>query len=306
MTAPQQPAPQQQPNTGQPQQGQQPPAGDQGQGQQQPTGLLLPAGVAPPAPPPAPNPWAGLLDLSGQGQQGQGQQAPPQYNQPPAPPAIDPGQLADLIGREVDRRVNARLNPQYQQAHGQQGQQQQPPPTQQGQQQQYAPPPAPPGPSDADRREGRMAVREYLNDRIQLGSEAERALAADLATSLIDTQLQRGLWPDQAGREVAGIIAERITQLRRTYETQLVTALRSRGLLVESPQGQLPATGAGPQQQLPAPVMPALPMGVPVGGTPAGSAGVARTNAKATQMAQWAQQENAAKGWNANAAPAAT
>jgi len=293
------PNPQQQ---GQPQQGQQAPnqsgngqppttgsadQGQQGQGQFQ---QFPPQGGAP-----AQNPWAGLLDAAPQGggqpTQGQGQpaQGQPGWPPPPAPPQMDPTQLMDLIGRAVtsavDRRVNQLANPQWQQAHGQPAQGQ--PPQQQGQPG-YPPagyPPAPPhqsGPSDADRREARMAAREYLGDQIQFGSDAERAMAVELTAAGVETQLALGMTPNQAGLAAAQTVAQRVTALRRTYEDQAVRALRARGLLNEQPQ--VPAGMAGS-------------MGLPQGGTAVSTAQTHQTAAKASKLAAWAAEENAQRGW---------
>lgn len=298
MTAP---TPQQIPqNQGQPvptppNTGQQPVPGQQDQSQQG-QGQFGQFPTQPGAP--APNPWAGLLDVAGQpgqGQQQQGQQGQPFQGQPgwPAPPAapqLDQTQLLDLVGRAVqsavDRRINQQHNPQWQQAHGQQGAAVQPgqpgvppayPPAG------YAPaPPAPSGPSEADRREARMAAREYLGDQIQFGSDAERAMAVDLTAALIEPQLLLGMTPNQAGMAAAQTVAQRVTSLRRTYEDQAVRALRSRGLLNEPPQA--PAGMAGS-------------VGLPQGGTPVSTAQVQQTTAKASKLAQWAAEENAQRGW---------
>ena len=283
--APAQPAPQpptQQPVQGQPaDQGQQQP----GQGQQQQQ---------------VPNPWAGLLDVAPQ--QGQGQQQPGQGQQVQFPqqlgqfgqqqglfpmgypqqgvPQMDPTQIAAIVQSAVDRRVNQLTNPQWQQAHGQlpQGQpgQFQPAPPQ------YQPPPVPSGPSDADLREARMAATAYLGDQIQFGSPDERAMAVDLASAQIHNQLLLGMTPNQAGLAAAQAVAARVTNLRRSYEDQAVRALRQRGLLNETPQA--PAGMAGS-------------VGFPQGGTPVTTANQQQTVAKHNKLQQWAQEENAARGW---------
>lgn len=236
------------------------------------------------------NPWSGLLDVAPQqgqlGQQGQpgqyiyGQQG--QVGQPPAQ-GLDANAIADLIARQVqstvDRQINALRNPQYQQAHGQQpqGQPQQQP-------QQYPPPaPVPTGPSDGDLREARMAAREYTAGQITFGSVDEQAVAADLAAAMIPGMLARGFTPDQAGRDVAGQVAQRITTLRRTYEEQMIRSLRSRGALRED--------GAQPAGFVPASV------GIPVGGQPVSQTDATRVRAKAGQMSAWAAEENTQRGW---------
>lgn len=254
-----------------------------------------------------PNPWSGLLDVAPpqQGQQGQ-QPWPPQgqnpYPAPQGPVGFDPSQMADLIGRAVqsavDRRVNQLTNPQWQQAHGQPPQQTPPP----GAPAQYPPPNTssttayqytPPGPSEADQREARMAAREYLNDRVTFGSEAERAMAVDLTAALIPAQLLLGMTPNSAALAVAQTVAERVTSLRRDYEDRAVRGLRSRGLLVESAQPQVPAGMAGS-------------VGVPVGGTPVSTATAQHTAAKAARLAAWATEENTQRGWETTPATAAS
>jgi hypothetical protein len=303
---PAQPAPpaNQPPAPGQVQQGQVD-QGQQGQVQQPFPGQ--------PGQPQVPNPWAGLLDVAppqGQpGQQGQFQGQPGQqfgqtgWPQPPqqGAPALDQGQMMDLIGRAVqsavDRRINQQNNPQWQQAHGQPGQPGQqpqqgqpgfPPPTGYQQPPTYQPA-APAGPSEADQREARMAAREYLGDRITFGSEAERAMAVDLTSALIPTQLLMGMTPNQAALNVAQTVADRVGSLRRTYEAQAVNTLRSRGLLVETPQGPAALGGS---------------VGLPQGGLPVGTAQQQNTVAKAQKMAAWAQEENAARGWKTQPATA--
>jgi hypothetical protein len=208
---------------------------------------------------------------------------------------VDQQQLADLIGRAVqsavDRRINQVNNPQWQQAH----QQGPPPPGQPAQypQQQYQPPATAAASavasSDADQREARMAAREYLGDRIQFGSEAERAMAVDLTSALIPAQLLMGMTPNQAALAVAQVVADRVTSLRRTYEDQAVRALRSRGLLIETPQS--PAVVAGS-------------VGLPQGGTPVGTATAQQTAAKASKLAAWAAEENTQRGWTTQPATA--
>lgn len=252
---------------------------------------------------PGANPWAGLLDVvtppPGQGQQQHGQgspsPAPGQSFGPPPPAGIDPGQLADLVGRAVqsavDRRVNQLTNPQWQQAHSQ-------PPPQQGQpaqsftqgtvpQVQFTPMAS--GPSEADQREARMAAREYLGDRITFGSEAERAMAVDLTTALIPTQLMLGVTPNQAALAAAQTVADRVTALRRDYEDRAVRGLRSRGLLNEP--HQVPAGMAGS-------------VGMPQGGLPVSTTNQQQLAAKAAKLAGWAADENQQRGWTTT--PAAT
>lgn len=239
------------------------------------------------------SPWSGLLDVaSQQSPQQPGQIPAPQfpagYPQQGSPGGVDQQALADLIGRAVssavDRRVNQMNNPQWQQAHQppQQGGAPQPPAPQQYQQQ-YQPPPVATGPSEADQREARMAAREYLGDRITFGSEAERAMAVDLTSALIPTQLLMGATPNQAGLAVAQAVADRVTSLRQTYSDQAVRALRARGLLNEPPQS--PAVVAGS-------------VGFPQGGTPVGTGSAQQTAAKAKQLQSWAAEENAQRGWN--------
>ena len=230
-----------------------------------------------------------------QGQPGQGQ--PVQPGQPvfgqPTPQSTDPNHIADLVARtvtsQIDRVINAARNPQYQQAHGQPaghpGQQGQPP--QQWPQQ----PPVPTGPSDGDLREGRIAAREYLNGQMALGSVDEQAIAADLAAAMLPNLLMRGYTPDQAGREVAGQVAQRIKGLRGTYEQQMIHALRSRGALKED-------------QQTPAGLAPNA-VGIPAGGQPASVAAAANMQQKSAWMADLAKQENKARGWNQTAPAAA-
>lgn len=323
MTAPNQQqavpaAGQQQPAQGQPLQGQ----GDQGQqqGQQVQQGQVqqqpFPGQQGQQQGQTAPNPWAGLLDVvppvQGQpGQQFQGQQ----FGQQGFPGAqqgwpaqqtgggqFDQQAMADLIGRAVqsavDRRVNQLTNPQWQQAHGQPGSTHtghpggnypSPQTMNQPQSPLNLPYQAPVGPSEADMREARMAAREYLGDRITFGSEAERAMAVDLTAALIPTQLLMGMTPNQAAQNVAQTVADRVGSLRRTYEDQAVRALRSRGLLVDTPQG--PAAMAGS-------------VGLPQGGMPVGTAQQQQQAAKAAKLATWAQEENAQRGWKTQTATA--
>lgn len=290
---PQPPAPAP-PNGQQPQVVQPGQQGDQSQQQQHGQQGQFPQQLPVGQPQPAPNPWVGLLDVAPpQGQQQAAQQFPfpvfpqpgQQFQQQPAPQGIDPGQLADVIGRAVtsavDRRVNQLTNPQWQQAHGQQPAPQQGQPPQQYPQQYQAPPP-PAGPSDADQREARMAGREYLGDRLQFGNDAERAMAVDLLTALIPGQLGMGMTPNQAAQAAAQAVADRVTSLRRTYEDQAVRALRARGLLIE-PQ-QAPAGMAGS-------------VGLPQGGQPVSATNQQQAQAKLQRNLAWAAEENAQRGW---------
>lgn len=272
------------------------PGNQQGTDQGQQTGQQVT-----PLPGSPPNPWLGLLDVApqpGQGQPQQGQQFTAQPGQVQGAQGWPQQQMVDLIGRAVqsavDRRVNQMTNPQWQQAHGQP----QPPtvvPTPPPFQQGTNPAPAgynftvPPWPSEADQREARMAAREYLGDRITFGSEAERAMAVDLTSALIPTQLLMGMTPNQAALNVAQTVADRVGSLRRTYEDQAVRALRSRGLLVETPQGPPAMAGS---------------VGLPQGGLPVGTAQQHNAAAKAAKLAVWAQEENAQRGWNTQTATA--
>jgi hypothetical protein len=211
----------------------------------------------------------------------------------PGVPQVDPTQIAAIVQSAVDRRVNQLTNPQWQQAHGQpaqgqppQGQPYQAPQPGAPQAYQYAPPA---GPSDADLREARMAATAYLGDQMQFGSSDERAMAVDLAGSLIQNQLLMGMTPNQAGLAAAQAVGARVSALRRSYEDQAVRTLRARGLLVE-PQ-QAPAGMAGS-------------VGVPQGGTPVTTANQQQMTAKHNRLQQWAQEENAARGWTTKPANA--
>jgi hypothetical protein len=280
-SAPTPPAPSTDPNAGQQQQTGQQQQGQTQQGQPSYTinvggGLLQPqpgqqqqSGQQPPSP------WTGLLDVQPQ----TGQTGTQPGTQPPAPGQLDQNALSDLIGRAVqsavDQRINALSNPQYRAAHGQPGQQQtgQPAPPATG----------PAGPSSAELGEARMAFRLYLGDRIALGSETERAVAADLAAGLLPQHLGNGMYPDAAARLVAAEVANRITDLRRGYEETMIRSLRQRGLLNE-------------QQSAPPGMQPGA-VGIPAGGMPVAVAQQQQTQSKLARMQGWAQQENASRGW---------
>jgi hypothetical protein len=137
-----------------------------------------------------------------------------------------------------------------------------------------------------------MAAREYGSQLITYNSAEEQAVAADLMAALIPSAIVRGFTPDQAGRDAANQVAQRITQLRRSHEELLIRALRQRGALREdanTPPGVTPQT-----------------VGTPLGGQLTNTATAAAKQATRTKVQNWAQEINKERGWNTQQqAPAA-
>lgn len=214
----------------------------------------------------------GLLDeqaaqsgTDGQGQEQAGGTGDGTGQTPPVP--ATPEQIADLINREVDRRMTSLYREVRGQA-GQQGQQQGQGQGQQGEQQggpQSGQQQTPAGPSEADVREARLVYREYVGDEIKFLGTVEREHASTVAQALLRERIGRGDDPDRAGREVAREVASTVKALRQHYEQQTVAALKRRGLL--------PDDGRGPGQQ-------------PVPGTaaPGAQSGFAAGQAKAAAL----------------------
>lgn len=189
------------------------------------------------------DPYADLFNNArNQGGQQQGQQGQQQGGQGGGQQL--PDNLADVIGRAVesavDRRINAINNPnggrnrnQGQQGQGDGGQGQE-----QGQQQQVA------RVDMGDRREARMAFREYLGDQIRFLSDTERNAAVQIGTAMIATwDGHHDGGPDGFGHQVAAAVAQTIRDLGEMYKRTAIDALRKQGLLKEQPQG--PGAGSG-------------------------------------------------------------
>lgn len=139
----------------------------------------------------------------------------------------------EALMREVESRIDKRLNVILREIRGQDGKPKQR--TRQGEGQQQV----------ADQRAARLAYKEYVADKIRFISPEERDAAADIARTKIAARAAGGFEDeDQVGREVADEVAEMVLKLRRHYEAQAKAALRRKGLLA-TPQKDGQGSGEG-------------------------------------------------------------
>jgi hypothetical protein len=209
---------------------------------------------------------------NGNGQQGQQQNGQQQGQQNGGQQQGQPITMADLqafgatiatqMQSEFDRRVNQIVNGTRgrggqggqqgggqnggQQGNGQQGGQQQ-----QGQQQQGAP-----GfnPSDVDRREARMAFRDFVGEGFTFIDAGERGLATTIGAQLLAQQQEIGD-PDLIGRQLAVEVQNQMRAIRETYRKAVIASLKATGQYVEKPGGGQQGNGSS---SAPANLMPSF------------------------------------------------